>query len=145
MNKLGVLIVVLLAFVLSACGASLSSPEGAAAYLYSALENEDKDKVKDALCEDMQDRADRLIMKEGDGLEVKLDLNFQYVVKDKKDKSAVVRVYGRAVMRLTTKDYDVEYKFSSRTDKPLLELTMVKEGDDWKVCSDPSLDISVIN
>lgn len=145
MNKLGVLIVVLLAFVLSACGASLSSPEGAAAYLYTALENEDKDKVKEALCEDMQGRADQLIISDADGLEAKFDLNFQYVVKDKKDKSAVVRVYGRAVMRLTTKDYNVEYKFSSRTDKPLLELTMVKEGDDWKVCSDPSLGIGIFD
>lgn len=137
MNKLGVLIVVLLAFGLSACGASLSSPEGAAAYLYNAMENEDKDKIKEALCEEQQDSADSFFEEDSDNTEITYDFELQYVTKDKKDDTATVRVYGHISFRSTTDDIDNETKLSSRSDKPLIELSMVKEDGDWKVCSSP--------
>lgn len=136
MKKLGVLIVVLLAFVLSACGASLSSPEGAAAYLYNAMENGDKDKVKEALCDEQKDAADNLF-DAGEGAEITYDFSFQYVTDDKKDDTAIVKVYGHASIRLITDDVDNESKTASRSDKPLIELSLVKDGDDWKVCSNP--------
>ncbi|MCB9435821.1 MAG: hypothetical protein H6673_02375 [Anaerolineales bacterium] len=136
MKKLGVLIVVILAFVLSACGASLSSPEGAAAYLYNAMENGDKDKVKEALCDEQKDFADT-VFEAGEGSEITYDFNFQYVTDDKKDNSATVKVYGHATIRQVTDDVDRELKSASRSDKPLIELSLVKDGDDWKVCSSP--------
>lgn len=136
MKKLGVLIVVLLAFVLSACGASLSSPEGAAAYLYNAMENGDKDKVKEALCDEQKDAVDTLF-EAGEGAEITYDFSFQYVTDDKKDDTAIVKVYGHASIRRVTDDVDNESKTASRSDKPLIELLLVKDGDDWKVCSHP--------
>lgn len=100
------------------------------------MENGDKDKVKEALCDEQKDAVDTLF-EAGEGAEITYDFSFQYVTDDKKDDTAIVKVYGHASIRRVTDDVDNESKTASRSDKPLIELLLVKDGDDWKVCSHP--------
>ncbi len=134
LKKITVLIIVLLAMLLSACDSvDLGSPESAAESFYDALEDYDRDRVKEAMCADAHDFANLLTLPVE---EIEYDFQIDFV-EEKEDDSTFVAIFGHMNTRLTSDERDTELKFSSRGDHPLLRVRLVKDGDDWKVCPEP--------
>lgn len=139
--KLGLLILVLLLlpFVLGACGGvDLGSPKSAAESFYRAIENKNEDDLKEVICDELEGAFDSTIATFDDDNDIEIDYDFTLEFAEKEDDSdddeAIVEVYGRVKVRFVDDDIDREVKMGSRNDAPLAEIRLVKDGDDWKVC-----------
>ena len=138
-----ILALLLLPFVLGACGGvSLGSPESAAESFYRAIENKNEDDLKDSICSEFADSYDDTIESfDDDEIEASYDFDLEFAENEDEsnDDEAVVEVYGRMSLRAVNDDTDAEIKLGSRNDAPLLEIRLIKDGDDWKVCDRDAL------
>ncbi len=126
------LVGILLVILLGACSSEYGSPEDASATFFKAIEAQDKDRVEDAVCEDLRDAVPAFEYPEAEKVEYEFDLRFN--TSKEEDDKAIVDVYGTIRQRITTKEADSEVKQHSREDHPLFSIELIKIGDDWKVC-----------
>jgi hypothetical protein len=134
--------VVVIPFMLSACGPDLETPEGAAEALFDAYRSVDEEAAQEVVCETYQDYD--IINEDGyDEIQFSSDLDFE--VKDVPEQNRIegvdgdqklIRAYGSMRLQYEINEIETDQRFRSQGDEPLVEFIVIKEGDEWRVCDD---------
>lgn len=127
--------VLVLSFVLSACGPDLDEPAGVTEAFFNAYEDKDTDKLKDLVCEDYQDDIpDFEDIEDDEDVEVRFNFDLQFEEDERDSDFATVKIYGSLKTYTATDEGELEIKQRSRGDKELAVIDLRREDGDWKVC-----------
>lgn len=136
--------VLVIPFLLSACGPDLETPEGAAEALFDAYQSVDEEATQEVVCETYKNYD--IIREDGyEEIQFSSDLDFevrevseQERIEDVDGDQKLIRAYGSVRLQRIREVDDIEedIRLRSQGDEPLFEFIVVKEGDEWRVCDD---------